>query len=57
MFVHFLLTTVIAAVMYAGGERGAATAILFGRRFGGDEVNWPFGWPVRRSAAWPSAWW
>ncbi len=36
MFVHFLLTTVIAAVMYAGGERGAATAMLFGRRLGGD---------------------
>jgi predicted PurR-regulated permease PerM len=36
MFIHFLLTTVIAAVMYAGGERGAATAILFGRRLGGD---------------------
>ena len=36
MFIHFLLTTAIAAVMYAGGERAAATAILFGRRLGGD---------------------
>lgn len=36
MFLHFVLTTAIAAVMYAGGERAAATAILFGRRLGGD---------------------
>ena len=36
MFIHFLLTTVIAAVMYAGGEKAAATAVLFGRRLGGD---------------------
>ena len=36
MFLHFLLTTAIAAVMYAGGEQAAATAILFGRRLGGD---------------------
>ena len=36
MFIHFLLTTVIAAVMYAGGEQAAATAMLFGRRLGGD---------------------
>jgi len=35
MFVHFLLTTGIAALMYSGGERAAATAILFGRRLGG----------------------
>jgi predicted PurR-regulated permease PerM len=36
MFIHFLLTTAIAAVMYARGEQGAATAIRFGRRLGGD---------------------
>jgi predicted PurR-regulated permease PerM len=35
MFIHFLLTTAIAAVMYSGGEQAAATAILFGRRLGG----------------------
>ncbi|MDQ6436372.1 AI-2E family transporter YdiK [Mesorhizobium sp. LHD-90] len=35
MFIHFLLTTAIAAVMYSGGERAAATAIRFGRRLGG----------------------
>ena len=35
VFIHFLLTTGIAAVMYSGGERAAATAILFGRRLGG----------------------
>jgi predicted PurR-regulated permease PerM len=32
MFVHFLLTTAIAAVMYSGGEKAAAAALLFGRR-------------------------
>ena len=36
MFIHFLLTTLIAAAMYAGGEKAAATAVLFGRRLGGD---------------------
>jgi predicted PurR-regulated permease PerM len=36
MFIHFLLTTVIAAAMYAGGEQAAATAVLFGRRLGGE---------------------
>jgi predicted PurR-regulated permease PerM len=35
MFIHFLLTTAMAAVMYSGGERAADTAILFGRRLGG----------------------
>jgi predicted PurR-regulated permease PerM len=35
MFVQFVLTTAIAAVMYSGGETGAATAIQFGRRLGG----------------------
>jgi predicted PurR-regulated permease PerM len=35
-FLQFLLTVVIAAIMYAGGERGAATAVRFGRRLGGD---------------------
>lgn len=34
IFVHFLLTIAIAAVMYAGGERAAASAIRFGRRLG-----------------------
>ena len=36
MFLHFLLTTAIAAVMYARGEQGAASAIRFGRRLAGD---------------------
>jgi len=36
MFVHFLLTTAIAAFMYAYGERAATTAMLFGRRLSGD---------------------
>jgi predicted PurR-regulated permease PerM len=35
VFIHFLLTTAIAAVMYSGGEHAAATAIRFGRRLGG----------------------
>ena len=34
VFVHFLLTVAIAAVMYAGGERAAAATIRFGRRLG-----------------------
>lgn len=36
LVLHFLLTILIAAVMYAGGERGAATAIRLGRRLGDD---------------------
>ncbi|WP_438751624.1 AI-2E family transporter YdiK [Pararhizobium sp. O133] len=36
MFLQFVLTTAIAAVMYSGGETGAATALRFGRRLGGD---------------------
>jgi predicted PurR-regulated permease PerM len=36
MFLQFLLTTVIAAVMYAGGEKAARTMLLFGRRLAGD---------------------
>jgi predicted PurR-regulated permease PerM len=36
MFLQFLLVVAIAAVMYSGGERGAATALRFGRRLGGD---------------------
>jgi predicted PurR-regulated permease PerM len=36
MFVHFLLTTAIAAIMYSGGEKAAAAVIRFGRRLGGD---------------------
>ena len=36
MFVHFLLTALIAAVMYTKGELAAGTAIQFGRRLGGD---------------------
>jgi predicted PurR-regulated permease PerM len=35
-FVQFLLTIGIAAVMYASGESGVATAVRFGRRLGGD---------------------
>lgn len=36
MFVHFLLTTLIAAIMYMKGETAAAGIIRFGRRLGGD---------------------
>ena len=36
MFVQFLLTVAIAAVMYASGERAAATVIRFGRRLAGE---------------------
>ena len=36
IFVHFLLTVAIAAVMYARGERAAAAVIRFGRRLGGE---------------------
>ncbi len=35
-FLQFLLTVAIAAIMYAGGERAAATAVRFGHRLGGD---------------------
>ena len=36
MFVQFLLTVVVAAIMYSNGEHGAAIVIRFGRRLGGD---------------------
>ena len=36
MFLQLLLTTAIAAVMYAGGEKTAAAALLFGRRLSGE---------------------
>jgi predicted PurR-regulated permease PerM len=36
MFVQFLLTVAVAAVMYAGGEQAAAIALRFGHRLGGD---------------------
>ncbi len=36
VFLQFLLTTAIAAIMYSRGEQGAATAIRFGRRLSGD---------------------
>ncbi|HQS07436.1 MAG TPA: AI-2E family transporter YdiK [Xanthobacteraceae bacterium] len=36
MFVQFLLTTVLAACIYAQGEKGAEIALGFGRRLGGD---------------------
>lgn len=36
MFVQFLLTTAIAAVMYAGGEKAAAFVVRFGRRLAGE---------------------
>lgn len=36
MFLQFLLTTAIAAVMYAGGEEAANYLVRFGRRLGGD---------------------
>ena len=34
--VQFLLTVVIAAIMYAGGESAASGLVLFGRRLAGD---------------------
>jgi predicted PurR-regulated permease PerM len=36
MFVHFLLTVAIAAIMYARGEYAAATVRQFGRRLAGE---------------------
>ena len=36
IFLHFLLTVAIAAVLYARGERAAAAAVRFGRRLGDD---------------------
>ena len=36
MFLQFLLTVAIAAVMYANGERAADTMLRFGRRLGGE---------------------
>jgi predicted PurR-regulated permease PerM len=36
MTFHFLLTVVIAAIMYAGGEEGATMAKRFGRRLAGE---------------------
>jgi predicted PurR-regulated permease PerM len=36
LFVHFLLTVAIAAVLYAKGESAAATATRFGHRLGGE---------------------
>lgn len=36
MFIQFLLTTAIAAIMYAGGEKAAAYVTRFGRRLAGD---------------------
>jgi predicted PurR-regulated permease PerM len=36
MFVQFLLTIAVAAIMYSGGERAAAIVLRFGHRLGGD---------------------
>ena len=36
LFVHILLTVVIAAVMFAQGEQGARMALVLARRIGGD---------------------
>ncbi len=36
MFVQFILTTGIAAIMYASGERAGAYVVQFGRRLSGD---------------------
>jgi predicted PurR-regulated permease PerM len=36
MLLHFFLTTAIAAIMYTGGEKAAATAVRFGGRLGGE---------------------
>jgi predicted PurR-regulated permease PerM len=36
MFIQFVLTAAVAAFMYSGGEKAAATAVQFGRRLGGD---------------------
>ena len=57
MFVHFLLTAAIAAVLYAGGELAAAAVIRSAAAWVANAAQWPCGWPVRRSSAWRSAWW
>ncbi len=36
IFLHFLLTVAISAVLYARGEQAAASAVRFGRRLGGE---------------------
>ncbi|MBX3584884.1 MAG: AI-2E family transporter YdiK [Rhizobiaceae bacterium] len=36
MFIQFILTTGIAAIMYAGGESAGAYVVRFGRRLSGD---------------------
>ena len=36
LFVHFLLTVVVAAIMYAGGEHAALAVMRFGRRLAGE---------------------
>lgn len=36
MFIQLLLTTLIAAIMYSGGEQAAAKLLLFGRRLAGE---------------------
>ena len=56
-FVQFLLTVAVAAVMYASGERAAATVIRFGRRWRAIVASSLSDWPVRRSGAWRSASW
>jgi predicted PurR-regulated permease PerM len=40
MFIQFLLTTAIAAVMYAGGEKAGAYLVRFGRRLADDRGDW-----------------
>jgi predicted PurR-regulated permease PerM len=40
MFVHFLLTTAIAAILYAGGETAGDYVARFGRRLAGDRGHW-----------------
>lgn len=37
MVVHFLLTLIVAAILYARGEAGAAVVLRFGRALGGAE--------------------
>lgn len=55
LFVQFLLTVAISALMYAGGETAAAAVHRFGTRLAGVHGGKRSRWPARRSAALHSA--
>lgn len=56
MSFHFLLTVLIAAIMYAGGEDAATMVLRFGRRLAGESGRPRSGSRAVRSAASRSAW-